>query len=80
MQHAIDSPIDVVIHSERESRLRDAIWDLKTELKEVFLLRQNGEMTYDQIGEALSMPVGTVKTRMRSALKQLREAMESSEL
>jgi len=38
----------------------------------VFLLRQNGELTYEEIAAMLSIPVGTVKTRMRLAVTKLR--------
>jgi RNA polymerase sigma-70 factor, ECF subfamily len=48
---------------------------LRSEEQEVFLLRQNGEMTYEEIAVAVGIPLGTVKTRMRMALGKLREAM-----
>ncbi len=59
---------------ERESldALRRAILLLRPEEKEVFLLRQNGDLTYEQIAEIRGSPVGTVKTQMRSALQKLR--------
>lgn len=56
-------------------RLRDAIAHLRPEEKEVFLLRQNGELTYEQIAEIRSAPVGTVKTQMRAALQKLRKVL-----
>jgi len=46
---------------------------LRTEEQDVFLLRQNGELTYEQIAEATALPLGTVKTRMRAAIRHLRE-------
>ncbi|WP_020468993.1 RNA polymerase sigma factor [Zavarzinella formosa] len=57
------------------SRLRQAITELRTEEKEVFLLRQNGGFTYEQIAEIRHSPVGTVKTQMRSALQKLRKVL-----
>jgi RNA polymerase sigma-70 factor (ECF subfamily) len=62
---------------DRESveRVREALLDLRPEEKEVFLLRQNGEMTYEQIAELHNRPVGTVKTQMRSALQKLRKVL-----
>jgi RNA polymerase sigma-70 factor (ECF subfamily) len=62
---------------DRESlqQLRDALLHLRPEEKEVFLLRQNGELTYEQIAEAANRPVGTVKTQMRSALQKLRKVL-----
>ena len=53
-------------------RLRAAIADLRQEEKEVFLLRQNGNLTYEQIAEIRGAPVGTVKGRMRLGLKKMR--------
>jgi RNA polymerase sigma factor (sigma-70 family) len=60
---------------EQLGRLREAITLLRSEEQEVFLLRQNGEMTYEEISVAVGIPLGTVKTRMRMALGKLREAM-----
>jgi RNA polymerase sigma factor (sigma-70 family) len=62
--------------NERLSILRQAIGQLRPEEQEVFLLRQDGQMTYEQIAETISIPLGTVKTRMRLSLMKLREAME----
>jgi RNA polymerase sigma-70 factor (ECF subfamily) len=56
-------------------RLRQAIHHLSQAEKEVFLLRQNGELTYEQIAQIRSLPVGTVKTQMRSALQKLRKVL-----
>jgi RNA polymerase sigma-70 factor (ECF subfamily) len=56
-------------------RLRQALLQLRPEEKEVFLLRQNGELTYEQIAEQRNRPVGTVKTQMRSALQKLRKIL-----
>ena len=48
---------------------------LRDEEKEVFLLRQNGDLTYEQIAEIRNAPVGTVKTQMRTALIKLRKVL-----
>jgi RNA polymerase sigma-70 factor, ECF subfamily len=56
-------------------QLREALLHLRPEEKEVFLLRQNGELTYEQIAELHDRPVGTVKTQMRSALQKLRKVL-----
>jgi RNA polymerase sigma-70 factor (ECF subfamily) len=64
------------MHRERLAMLRGAIGRLRPEQREIFLLRQDGQMTYEQIAEAVSSPVGTVKTRMRLALAKLRESLE----
>ena len=65
-------PLDMMEDKETLHRLRLAIMDLRPDEKEVFLLRQNGELTYDEIAEIRGSPVGTVKTQMRAALQKLR--------
>jgi RNA polymerase sigma-70 factor (ECF subfamily) len=56
-------------------RLREALTRLRPEEREVFVLRQNGELTYEQIAELRGAPVGTVKTQMRAALQKLRKVL-----
>ncbi len=75
MASAADSPTDGLMRSEELRRLRQAVAQLPAEQQEVFLLRQNGDMTYPQIAEATGLPLGTVKTRMRAALRQLRQCV-----
>ena len=69
------NPGDALVDQESLERLRQAILELRQEEKEVFLLRQNGGLTYEQIAEARNSPVGTVKTQMRSALQKLRKVL-----
>lgn len=61
--------------SEQILLLRKAVSQLRAEEQEVFLLRQNGELTYEEIAAMLALPTGTVKTRMRLALTRLRETL-----
>jgi len=61
------------------ARLRAALAELRPEEQEVFLLRQNGELTYEQIAEIRATPVGTIKTQMRAALQKLRRALNPDE-
>jgi RNA polymerase sigma-70 factor (ECF subfamily) len=69
------TPTKALEEQEALERLRRAIMELRNEEKEVFLLRQNGGFTYEQIAEMRSAPVGTVKTQMRSALQKLRKLL-----
>ena len=65
-----------------QARIRQALATLPREEQEVFLLRQNGELGYDEIGRALKLPTGTVEGRMRLALERLQavipDGIESS--
>jgi RNA polymerase sigma-70 factor (ECF subfamily) len=67
-----ESPDAGLMRDEELRKLRHAVLALRPEEQEVFLLRQNGELTYEQIAESTSLPIGTVKTRMRTAIRQLR--------
>ena len=69
------SPHAQVQQSEDLARLRQELSNLRAEEQEVFLLRQNGELTYEEIAAELAIPTGTVKTRMRLALARLRKAL-----
>src|SRR5262249_10079697 len=69
-------PAQIAENRERERRLHDAILDLRPAEKEVFLLRQNGCLTFEEIAEMRRCPVGTVKTQMRAALAKLRQVFQ----
>ena len=73
-------PEERAFERERLAALRDAIRRLEGKEKDVFLLRQNGALTYEQIAQATGLPLGTVKTAMRRALAKLRAADEISAL
>ena len=70
-----ETPGQAVEDQEALDRLRRAIAQLRQDEKEVFLLRQNGDLTYEQIAEIRNAPVGTVKTQMRTALIKLRKVL-----
>src|SRR5262249_46662993 len=69
-REAAAAPPDALEGREDMERLREALLGLRPEEKAVFLLRQNGTMTYEEIAEIRRSPVGTVKTQMRSALQK----------
>jgi RNA polymerase sigma factor (sigma-70 family) len=61
---------------EAVQQLREAIQHLPSAEKEVFLLRQNGELTYEQIARLDNRSVEVVKGQMRSALRKLRPVLQ----
>jgi RNA polymerase sigma-70 factor (ECF subfamily) len=69
------APAQIVEDEESLRRIRQALLDLRPEEKEVFLLRQNGDLTYQEIAQMRQCPVGTVKTQMRTALEKLRKVL-----
>jgi RNA polymerase sigma-70 factor (ECF subfamily) len=69
------SPEECAEKRETLERLRAALVALRPEEKAVFLLRQNADLTYEEIAELRRLPVGTVKTQMRAALQKLRKVL-----
>src|SRR5437773_1658016 len=49
-----------------------AIEGLPAELREVVLLRETEEMSYEQIAGIVGCPLGTVKSRLNAARRRLR--------
>lgn len=68
-------PEQIAERQEEEERLRCAIHRLRRDEKEVFLLRQNSDLTFEQIALVRGSPVSTVKTQMRRALHKLRQRL-----
>jgi RNA polymerase sigma factor (sigma-70 family) len=75
IQSRFKGPEQEFERDERLTMLRGAVRELRSEEQEVFLFRQNGNMTYEEIAEAIGIPTGTVKTRMRLALTKLRQVL-----
>lgn len=72
------SPTLSVETREQIELLQASIERLDIGLKSVILLRDLQDMDYDQIAEVLSLPVGTVKSRLFRARLALRQAMEEA--
>jgi RNA polymerase sigma-70 factor (ECF subfamily) len=73
--HPRECPVSAFESRERVQRLRAALGELRPEEKEVFLLRENGDLTYEEIAEVLGANVNTLKTRMRAAVIKLRRVL-----
>jgi RNA polymerase sigma factor (sigma-70 family) len=66
----------VELHELRQ-RLLEAIETLPSRYRAVVLLRYTGQLSYREIGQALSMPESTAKTYFYRASKQLRSLLGS---
>jgi RNA polymerase sigma-70 factor, ECF subfamily len=74
-KHAGADTADEVLHREELELLRHALRQLRPAEREVFVLRQDVGLTYDEIAAARGQPVGTVKTLMRAAVRKLRHRL-----
>ena len=55
--------------------MRRAIENLPVEFREVLLMSDVEEMTYREIAETLSIPIGTVTSRLIRARQKVRKAL-----
>jgi RNA polymerase sigma-70 factor (ECF subfamily) len=62
--------------TEMQAELRQAIVLLPVDYRSVIELRHFQELNYEEIAVALSIPVGTVKTRLFRARRMLRDRLE----
>ena len=63
------------IRAERAEAVRDALAELPEEQRQVLLLAYLEGMSQSEIAAAKNQPLGTVKTRTRSALRKLGESL-----
>lgn len=76
MQLAIETPPTARLEQQEQVAVAQAaIARLGDDEKQVFLLRVSGGLSFEAVAQALAIPVGTAKTRMRSALQKLRERL-----
>lgn len=59
----------------QQVRVREALNELPVEQKQVMLMAYFGGYSQAEISNALAMPLGTVKTRMRLAMQKLRRLL-----
>jgi RNA polymerase sigma-70 factor (ECF subfamily) len=70
------SPAVSVEGGERTQAVRRAVSALPPELREVVLMKEFEELTFQEIADALGLPLSTVKSRLYTALRQLRMRLE----
>ena len=63
------------IRLEERDRLRDAVNRLPEPLRVTVTLRYDAEMSYAEIAAVLDLPIGTVASRLASALARLRSTL-----
>ncbi len=71
----VADPEDKYLDGEFEAIVEKAIGHLPEKYREPLVLRHAGEMSYDEIAEALELPLGTVKTRIFRAREALRDSL-----
>jgi RNA polymerase sigma-70 factor (ECF subfamily) len=70
---------EIFVSGEDTQRVRSAISKLPLEFKEIILLREFEELSYQEIADVLECPVGTVMSRLGRARAKLRSVLTDTE-
>ena len=68
-------PLERLEQQERDRLVRDAFETLGTAHRTVLYMRDHEDMSYEQIADALGVPVGTVRSRLHNARAALADAL-----
>ena len=70
-----ENPGDPVESDERRRRVASALGELSAPQRQAIELAYFEGLSQSEIAERLSEPLGTIKTRMRSGMQKLRDAL-----
>jgi RNA polymerase sigma-70 factor (ECF subfamily) len=71
-----ETPETVFISNSEHQMLQEALETLPVHFREILLLSDTEEMSYQEISETLSIPIGTVMSRLSRARKALRKILQ----
>ena len=74
------SPARTTEQNERLKIVRQAVNSLPVDLRQVVVMKEFEEMTFQEISDTLDLPLSTIKSRLYTALKQLRMKLERTPL
>ena len=69
-------PSKTTEQNERLHLVRQAVQSLPVDLRQIVVMKEFEEMTFQEISDALEVPLSTVKSRLYTAFKQLRMKLE----
>lgn len=70
------SPINNTEQLERAQLVRKAVVALPVDLRQVVVMKEFEDMTFQEISETLELPLSTVKSRLYTALKHLKMRLD----
>jgi RNA polymerase sigma-70 factor (ECF subfamily) len=71
-------PGDQVLLKEQQRTVRQALADIAPEQRRVLEMAYYGGLSQSEIADRLKQPLGTVKTRMRTGIMQLRKMLAAN--
>jgi RNA polymerase sigma-70 factor (ECF subfamily) len=66
---------EILVSNENAERVREAIDQLPVEFREIILLREFEELSYQEIADVIGCPAGTVMSRLGRARAKLRKIL-----
>ncbi len=72
---AAETPETVLLAHVEKQAIEEALGELPVKFREVILLCDVEEMSYQEIAETLAIPIGTVMSRLSRARKAMRESL-----
>jgi RNA polymerase sigma-70 factor, ECF subfamily len=76
LRDAPERPEDRMLREERIAHVQKALDNLSPEHRAILVLREIGDYDYDQIAEMLTIPIGTVRSRLHRARLELRNELQ----
>ena len=71
--HESASPATLLERAEDSELIMNAMDELPAEFREILILRHQESLSYNEIGETLKIPIGTVMSRLARARGKLKE-------
>jgi RNA polymerase sigma-70 factor (ECF subfamily) len=75
-----ETPETILLNRSNSDLVQRAIEDLPVHYRETLLLCDAEEMSYQEIAQILSIPIGTVMSRLARARKAVREVLRHQEI
>jgi RNA polymerase sigma-70 factor (ECF subfamily) len=76
--HESVSPAMILEHAEDAELIKNAMDGLPTEFREILILRHHENLSYNEIGDILKVPIGTVMSRLARARGKLKQYLAAS--
>jgi RNA polymerase sigma-70 factor (ECF subfamily) len=73
-----DTPEMSIIRRELRLALKGAVQRLPTGFRDVFVMREYGQLSYEEISETLGIKIGTVMSRLSRARRSVLEELEEN--
>jgi RNA polymerase sigma-70 factor, ECF subfamily len=72
------SPATILEHAEDAELIKHAMDGLPAEFREILILRHQENLSYNEIGDILKIPIGTVMSRLARARGKLKQYLAAS--